>query len=102
MASVPMEHGLIFAGILFSMGFLGVLARRNIIFILMSIEVMLNAAGMAFVIAASRWGQPDGQIMFIFILAMAAAEVSVGLTLIIRLYQRFHTLDTDAASLLRG
>ena len=58
------------------------------IFILMSIEVMLNAAGLAFVVAGARWGQPDGQIMFLFILAMAAAEVSVGLALVLRIYHQ--------------
>ena len=63
----------------------------------MSIEVMLNAAGLAFVVAGSRWGQPDGQVMFLFILAMAAAEVAVGLALVLLLYHRFKTLDTDAA-----
>ena len=74
MAVVPLTHGLIVAGLLFGLGLLGVLVRRNIIFILMSIEVMLNAAGLAFVVAGSRWGQADGQIMFLFILAMAAAR----------------------------
>ena len=57
---------------------------------------MLNAAGLAFVVAGSRWGQPDGQVMFLFILAMAAAEVSVGLALVLQLYHRFKTLDADA------
>lgn len=102
MATIPMEHGLIFASILFTLGLIGVLARRNIIFVLMSIEVMLNAAGLAFVVAGSRWGQPDGQVMFLFILAMAAAEVSVGLALVLQLYHHFKTLDTDAASRMRG
>ena len=64
--------------------------RRNLIFILMSIEIMLNAPGLAFVAAGSRWGQPDGQVMFLFILAMAAAEVSVGLALVLRLYHLHH------------
>ena len=102
MAAVPMTHGLIVAGVLFSLGLLGVLVRRNIIFILMSIEVMLNAAGLAFVVAGARWGQADGQIMFLFILTMAAAEVAVGLTLVVQLYHRIGTLDADAASMLRG
>lgn len=102
MAPVPMEHGLLLAGILFVLGLLGVLVRRNIIMILLSIEIMLNAAGLAFVVAGARWGQPDGQIMFIFILTMAAAEVSVGLALALQLYQRFTTLDADAASKMRG
>ena len=73
------------------LGLLGVLVRRNIIFVLASIEMMLNAAGLAFVAAGSRWGQADGQVMFIFILAMAAAEVAVGLALALRFRRRFGT-----------
>ncbi len=69
---------------------------------LLSIEIMLNAAGFAFVLAGARWGQPDGQVMFIFILAMAAAEVAVGLALVLQLYTRFKTLDVDSASGMRG
>lgn len=102
MISIPLQTGLLLAGILFVLGLIGVLVRRNIVFMLMSIEIMLNAAGLAFVVAGSRWAQPDGQVMFIFILAMAAAEVSVGLALILQIYQRFKTLDTDAASNMRG
>jgi NADH-quinone oxidoreductase subunit K len=102
MAAVPMTHGLMVAGALFSLGLLGVLVRRNIIFILMSIEVMLNAAGLAFVVAGARWGEADGQIMFLFILTMAAAEVAIGLTLVVQIYHRIGTLDADAASMLRG
>jgi NADH-quinone oxidoreductase subunit K len=102
MASVPMEYGLLVAGVLFVLGLIGVLVRRNIIFILMSIEVMLNAAGLAFVVAGARWAQPDGQVMYLFILSMAAAEVAVGLALVLRLYHQFKTLDADAASRMRG
>jgi NADH-quinone oxidoreductase subunit K len=102
MLSVSMSHGLILASILFALGLVGVLVRRNIIFMLLSIEIMLNAAGLAFVTAGARWGQPDGQIMFLFVLSMAAAEVSVGLALIIQLYHRFGTLDADAVNRLRG
>ncbi len=102
MASVPLEHGLIVAGVLFSLGLAGVLMRRNIIFMLLSIEIMLNAAGLAFVAAGSRWHQADGQIMFIFILTMAAAEVSVGLALVLQFYRRFRTLDTDEANRMKG
>ncbi len=102
MTGIPVTHGLITAGLLFSLGLLGVLARRNVIFILMSIEVMLNAAGLAFVVAGSRWGQADGQVMFLFVLSMAAAEVAVGLALVIQFYHRVRTLDADAASRLRG
>ena len=93
---------MLLAAILFALGLIGLLVRRNLIFILMSIEVMLNGAGLAFVVAGSRWAQPDGQVMFIFILATAAAEVSVGLALLLQLYHRYKTLDADAASLMRG
>jgi NADH-quinone oxidoreductase subunit K len=86
---------LIVAAVLFVLGLIGVLTRKNLIFILISIEVMLNAAGLAFVAAGSRWGQPDGQVMFLFILAMAASEVSVGLALILQIYHQHKTLDVD-------
>jgi NADH-quinone oxidoreductase subunit K len=102
MASVPIQYGLILAGILFTLGLIGVLVRRNIIFVLLSIEIMLNASGLAFVVAGSKWGQADGQIMFIFILTMAAAEVSVGLALVIQLYHRIKTLDADSANRMHG
>ena len=77
MASIPMEHGLMLAMVLFCLGLTGLLVRRNIIFMLMSIEIMLSASGLAFIVAGSRWEQPDGQIMFLTILTMAAAEVAV-------------------------
>ncbi len=102
MATVPTNSVLFLASILFVLGLVGVLTRRNIIFVLLSIEIMLNAAGLAFVVAGSKWNQPDGQVMFIFILTMAASEVSVGLALIIQLYHRFKTLDTDVANRMRG
>ena len=102
MTVIPSEYGLILAALLFVLGLLGLLIRRNVVFMLMSIEIMLNAAGLAFVLAGSRWMQPDGQVMFLFILAMAAAEVAVGLALILRIYQQFSTLDTDKMNKLRG
>jgi len=87
---------------LFALGLASLLTRRNVIFTLMSIEVMLNAAGLAFVAAGARWNQADGQIMFLFILAMAAAEVSVGLALVLRLYRLYQSVDVDRASRLKG
>lgn len=63
----------------------------------MSLEIMLNASGLAFVAAGSHWQQADGQVMFLFILAMAAAEVAVGLALALHFFRQHHTLDTDAA-----
>jgi NADH-quinone oxidoreductase subunit K len=101
-AHIPMEHGLILSAVLFTLGLAGVLIRRNIVFMLMSVEIMLNAVGLAFVVAGARWGQVDGQVMFVFILTMAAAEVSVGLALVLALYHRYKTLDADAASRMKG
>jgi NADH-quinone oxidoreductase subunit K len=88
------------AAVLFALGLVGLLARRNVLFMLIALEVMLNAAGLAFVAAGTLRGLADGQVMFIFILAVAAAEVSVGLALVLRLHQRQHTLDADAAKRL--
>lgn len=93
---------MILAAILFALGLIGILARRNLVFVLMSIEIMLNAAGLAFIVAGSRWGQADGQVMFLFILAMAAAEVSVGLALLLLLYHHKKVLDVDTASEMKG
>ncbi|TXK44134.1 NADH-quinone oxidoreductase subunit NuoK [Pontibacter qinzhouensis] len=102
MSNIPMEAGLLLAGILFMLGMVSVMIRRNIIFMLISVEIMLNAAGLAFIVAGSHWAQPDGQIMFIFILTMAAAEVSVGLALILQIYHQLKTLDSDAANFMKG
>jgi NADH-quinone oxidoreductase subunit K len=96
MASIPYEYGLLLAGVLFALGLVGVLVRRNLLFILLCVEVMLNAAGLAFVVAGARWHQADGQVMFIFLLAMAAAEVAVGLALLILHFGRRRTLDADS------
>ena len=100
--NIPMEHGLLLASALFALGFVGLIVRRNILFMLMSLEVMMNAAALAFVVAGARWMQPDGQIMFILILTLAASEAAVGLALVLQLYRRFKTLDVDAASEMRG
>jgi NADH-quinone oxidoreductase subunit K len=102
MRAIPVESGLLLAGILFMLGLISVLVRRNIIFMLISVEIMLNAAGLAFIVAGAKWVQPDGQVMFIFILTMAAAEVSVGLALILQIYHQLKTLDTDAANKMNG
>lgn len=102
MSGIPIEHGLLLAATLFCLGFVGVLTRRNILFVLMSMEIMLNAAGLAFVVASARWQQADGQIMFLMILTLAAAEVAVGLALIVQLFKRHRSLDMDVLSQLNG
>ena len=102
LAGVPEEYGLLLATLLFVIGAVGVLVRRNLLFILMSIEIMLNAAGVAFITAGARWGEADGPIMFILILTLAAAEVAVGLAFLVQIHRRRHSLDSDAVSELRG
>lgn len=101
MIDLSMNYGLGLAAVLFLLGLIGVLSRRNILFTLMGVEIMLNAAGLAFVMAGAHWQQPDGQVMFIFILAMAAAEVSVGLALILQMHRLYKTVDGDALNLLK-
>ena len=98
----PTVAGMLLAGVLFVLGLISILVRRDIIFMLLSVEVMLYAAGLAFVVASAHWGTADGQVMFIFILAMAAAEVSVGLALILQLYHQLKTLDSDEAAKMKG
>ena len=102
MQSFPLEHGLAVAAILFCLGLVGLMVRRNILFMLMSLEIMMNAAGLAFVVAGSRWAQADGQIMFILVITLAAGEAAIGLAILLQLYRRFNTLDVDAASEMHG
>ncbi|ABE74365.1 NADH dehydrogenase subunit K [Psychrobacter cryohalolentis K5] len=99
---IPMSHGLILAGILFAIGLCGVMVRRNFLFMLMSLEIMMNAAALAFVVAGSRWVDPDGQIMFIFILTLAAAEAAIGLAILLRFYHQRGHLDVDSANEMKG
>lgn len=87
------ESALIVASILFLIGLIGIIVRRNLLFVLMSMEVMMNAAGLAFVAAGAIHGSTDGQIFFLFILPVAAAEVAIGLALAVLLYKKFRTLD---------
>ncbi len=100
--AIPLNHVLIVAALLFVTGMAGLMFRRNVIFILMALEVMLNSAGLAFVAAGTAWGEADGQVIFMLILAVAAAEVSVGLGLVLQIKRRFKTLDMDEARRLHG
>jgi NADH-quinone oxidoreductase subunit K len=102
MMPIPIEDVLYLAVTLFALGLIGLLTRRNLIFTLLSVEIMLNASGLAFVAGSYQWGRVDGQVMFVFILAMAAAEVSVGLALLLQFHRRQPTLDSDMASEMRG
>jgi NADH-quinone oxidoreductase subunit K len=102
MSAASLQFTLLLAGSLFSLGLLGILVRRNLLFVLMSIEIMINAAALALVAAGSRWGQADGQVMFLMVLTLAAAETSVGLAMLLQLHRRFRSLDTDAAGQMQG
>jgi NADH-quinone oxidoreductase subunit K len=86
---------------LFLLGLLGLLVRRSLVFVLMSVEIMLNATGLLFIAAGMRWGSPDGQVMFILVLNLAGAELALGLILLLRLRGRLTTLDGDSAIALR-
>ncbi len=102
MSAIPMEQGLLLAAALFSIGLCGLLIRRNLLFMLMSIEIMMNAAALAFVVAGARWLQADGQVMYILVISLAAAEASIGLAMLLLLQRRHHTLNVDVVSEMRG
>lgn len=102
MSAIPMEQGLLLAAALFSIGLCGLLIRRNLLFILMSIEIMMNAAALAFVVAGARWLQADGQVMYILVISLAAAEASIGLAMLLLLQRRHHSLNVDVVSEMRG
>ena len=98
---VPFNHVLLLATMLFFMGMFCALARRNLVMILLGIEIMLNAASIIFVGSALRWQHLEGQAFVLFIFAIAGAEVSVGLALIICAYRRTGSLDPGSYNLLK-
>jgi NADH-quinone oxidoreductase subunit K len=99
---VPYSHVLILAAILFALGAGCVIARRNLIMILIGVEVMLSAAGLAFIGAAMRWKNLDGQAFVIFIMAVAASEVAVGLALVVYSQRRTGSVNADDYDLMKG
>lgn len=102
MPNDPLYAGLALASILFCLGLAGLLVRRNIIFMLMCLEICTNSAALAFVVAGAHWGNADGQVMFIFTITLAAAEVAIALALVLQFYRRRHTVDIDQLNALRG
>lgn len=99
--TVGLSHYLVVSALLFSLGLLGVLARRNLLIIYMSLELMLNAANLALVAFSRFNNQLDGQMMVFFIITVAAAEVAVGLALIVALYRRRQTAHVEDLQTLR-
>ncbi len=99
---VPLSYYIILSAVLFTLGALGVLIRRNPLIIFMSIELMLNAANLAFVAFARNFGTLEGQILVFFVMTVAAAEVAVGLALIVIIFRDKHSIDVDQMSSLKG
>jgi NADH-quinone oxidoreductase subunit K len=99
--SFPVEHAVLLSVALFAIGVLGVFLRRNIITILMCIELMLNAANLAFVAYSRALGALDGQLLVFFVMTVAAAEAAVGLAIVIALHRTKDTLDVDAFDVLK-
>ncbi len=99
---VPINHYVLLAGILFCIGILGVLTRKNAIIIFMSVELMLNAVNLLFVVFSTYKSDPAGQVFVFFIMAIAAAEVAVGLAIIVMIYRRMRTTDVSLLNSLKG
>jgi NADH-quinone oxidoreductase subunit K len=99
---VPFGHVFLLAGLIFSLGLICLVAHRNLIMTLVGVEVMMNGAAIAFVGAALRWQLMEGQAFMLFILAVAAAEVSVGLAMVVNVYRRTGSIDPDRYDILKG
>ncbi len=99
---VPIEYYIGLSAILFTLGVLGVLVRRNAIVIFMSIELMLNSANLAFVAFARWYNQLNGQVFVFFVMTVAAAEVAVGLALMVAIFRAKHSIDVDQMNALKG
>ena len=98
---VPFGHVLLLAGVLFLLGLFCAVARRSLIMVVLGVEIMLNAASIVFVAAALHWKQLEGQVFVLFILAVAATEVSIGLAMIVYAYRRTGSFDPGAYNLLK-
>ena len=98
---IPLSHYLIVSAVLFAIGAAGVFLRRNLITILLSVEIMLNAVNLAFVAFGRQFGGVDGQIIVFFVMTVAAAEAAVGLAIVIGLYRHRESLNPDAFASLK-
>ena len=100
-ALIPLEHYLLLSGLLFTIGTAGVFLRRNLITLLLSVEIMLNAVNLAFVAFGRQFGTVDGQIITFFVMTVAAAEAAVGLALVIGLFRHRESLNPEAFTSLK-
>ncbi|HEY8121416.1 MAG TPA: NADH-quinone oxidoreductase subunit NuoK [Myxococcota bacterium] len=98
---IPITHSIALSAILFLLGVLGALTRRNLIAVLMSIELMLNAVNLALVAFSQHWGNHAGQLFVLMVIVVAAAEVAVGLGIVISLFRNRESVNVDDASLLK-
>ncbi len=98
---VPIEHAIALSAILFAIGTVGAITRRNLIVVLMSIELMLNAVNVALVAFSRLWGSLDGQIFVLMVIVVAAAEVAVGLGIVISLFRNRESVNVEDVSLLK-
>ena len=99
---VPFSHIMILSGIIFALGVLCVSVRRNILMVLIGVEVMLNGAGLAFVAGSMRWGGADGQVFVLFLATMAASEVSIALAMVVYLHKRKRTVNIEDYNEMKG
>ncbi len=99
---IPTSYFVILSAVLFTIGATGVLFRKNAIVLFMSIELMLNAANLAFVAFSREFGNLDGQIFVFFVMTVAAAEVAIGLALIVTIYRNRGSIDVDTVNSLKG
>lgn len=100
--SVPVNAYLIFSALLFAIGMAGFMLRRNVIVMFMCVELMLNAANVAFAAFARNFGDIVGQVLVFFVMVIAAVEVVVGLAIIVAIYRRRESISADDASVLKG
>jgi NADH-quinone oxidoreductase subunit K len=99
--TIPLEFYLFLSGTLFCIGLLGVLLRRNLIVIFMSIELMLNSVNLSLIAFAQSWGNAEGQIVVLFVMAVAAVEAALGLAIVIAFFRLKKTLDVNEVNLLK-
>lgn len=99
--SVPLNHYILFCSLIFSIGVIGVLTRRNVIIIMMSIELMLNSINLLLVVFSVFHGDASGQVFVFFVMALAAAEVAVGLAIIMMVYRNTRSIDIDILNRLK-
>jgi NADH-quinone oxidoreductase subunit K len=101
MQAIPLEYYLVLSGIIFSIGTIGVITRRNAIIIFMSIELMLNSVNLTFVGFAANFGDASGQIFVFFVMSVAAAEAAIGLAIVIALFRIKQTVNVDELNILK-